>query len=262
MDPVAARVRLVAFIRSQVAAAGRGRVVLLLSGGIESATVALLAGQALGPDRVHCLLMPARESSPELQDAAQGLAAAIGCPTEVVDISPIMDAAVAATAHTDGLRTANLAARIRMALLLDRAVALEALAVGATNKTDLLLGRPTRHGDDVCDFNPIGDLFETQVRQLATHLGAPAAILGGTPEPGRRTGPVQDARQGLAAAVLDRLLQLLVDESRSVDAVVAEGFTREDVVRVAAAVRAAAAERELPPVARIVSRRHAHTDHG
>ena len=151
------------FIRGQLQQAGFDRVVMGLSGGVDSALVAYLVAEAVGPEALLCVLMPYRSSSPESRTDAEEVTAAIGCASELVDISAIVDgyfdvAAGAAGAEASALRRGNFMARARMAVLYDRSVTWRGLVVGTGNKTESLIGYTTIFGDNACAFNPVGDL--------------------------------------------------------------------------------------------------------
>ena len=163
--------------------AGFERAVLGLSGGIDSALVAYLVAEAIGAERLLAVLMPYRTSSPASRADAEAVVAALGCASELVDISPMVDGYFG-TESTPGaggtrgltatpLRRGNFAARMRMAVLYDRSVTWGGLVVGTGNKTESLIGYTTLFGDSACAFNPIGDLYKSQVRQLAVAIGVP-----------------------------------------------------------------------------------------
>ncbi len=261
-DPVAVRPRLVGFVRDQLATADLERVVLGLSGGVDSALVAHLVAEAIGPDRLVCVLLPYRTSAPASRSDAELVARGLGCVTDLVDISPVVDAYFAERPEAPVLRRGNFMARTRMAVLYDRSAELGALVAGTGNKTEALIGYTTMYGDNAYAFNPIGDLYKSQVRQLALAVGVPQAIIRKPPSADLWPGQTDEAESGIAYPVLDRVLQLLVDEERSVDGVVAEGFERSLVDRVAGLIAASAFKRALPPVARLIRSRHAHLDHG
>src|SRR4051794_37649629 len=164
------------FIRGQLRQAGFDRAVLGLSGGIDSAVVAYLVAEAIGAERLLCVLMPYRTSSDASRSDAEEVVRRLGCSSELVAISPMVDAFFAAEPDASPLRRGNVMARQRMTILYDRSMTWRGLVVGTGNKTESLIGYTTLFGDNACAFNPIGDLYKSQVRQLAAALGVPDAI--------------------------------------------------------------------------------------
>jgi NAD+ synthase len=249
------------FIRAQLHQAGFERLVLGLSGGIDSGVVAFLTAEAVGPERLLCVLMPYRTSSPASRSDAVAVVAALGCPSELVEISPIVDglfghdgvpgAGGPADLEASQLRRGNFMARARMAVLYDRSVTFAGLVVGTGNKTESLIGYTTIYGDAACALNPIGDLYKSQVRQLAAALGVPEAIIRKAPSADLWPGQTDEAEAGLSYPVLDRILHWRIDRRRSVDEVVALGFERAVVERVERLVAASEFKRQVPPVAKL-----------
>ena len=178
IDPGLARRWLVEFLREEVGRRrGFERVVLGLSGGVDSAVVAWLAAEALGPRNVVAVRMPYRTSSPDSLGHAQLVIDALGLDARTVDISGPVDALLAAVGSETPARKGNVMARARMVVLFDLSAELGALPVGTGNKTERLLGYFTWHADDSPPVNPLGDLFKTQVWALARHLGVPDVII-------------------------------------------------------------------------------------
>ncbi len=214
IDTAIARRIVAEFIRGQLRQAGFERAVLGLSGGIDSALVAYLTAEAIGAERLECVLMPYRTSSPASRADAETVVADLGCASSVVDISPMVDGYFETAAGPEGgdasaLRRGNFAARMRMAVLYDRSVTWGGLVVGTGNKTETLIGYTTLFGDAACAFNPIGDLYKSQVRQLAVEVGVPDAIVRKAPSADLWPGQTDEAEGGFQlsgprpAAVLD-----------------------------------------------------------
>jgi NAD+ synthase len=261
IDTDVARRVIAAFIRGQLRQAGFDRAVLGLSGGIDSALVAYLVAEAIGAERLLCVMMPYRTSSPASRGDAEAVVADLGCAAELVDISGMVDGyfghdGVPGEGGPDALgaaplRRGNLMARMRMAVLYDRSVTWRGLVVGTGNKTESLIGYTTLFGDSACAFNPIGDLYKSQVRQISAAIGVPEAIIRKAPSADLWPGQTDEIEAGFSYPELDRLLFWRIDKRRSVDEVVALGFERTLVERVDRMVAGSEFKRQVPPVAKL-----------
>jgi NAD+ synthase len=239
------------FIRGQLRQAGFERAVLGLSGGIDSALVAYLTAEAIGAERLLCVLMPYRTSSPASRTDAEEVVRRLGTASEVVDISSMVDGYFGPDSDASSLRRGNFSARMRMAVLYDRSVTWGGLVVGTGNKTESLIGYTTLFGDSACAFNPIGDLYKSQVRQLALEMGVPEAIIRKAPSADLWPGQTDEAEANFTYPQLDRLLYWRIDKRRSVEEVVALGFEPELVERVDRMVAGSEFKRQVPPVAKL-----------
>jgi len=251
IDTAVARRVIAQFIQGQLRQAGFERLVLGLSGGIDSALVAFLSTEAIGAERLLCVLMPYRTSSEASLVDARSVVDALGCASEVVEISPMVDAYFAADPDATPLRRGNFMARQRMAVLYDRSVTWGGLVVGTGNKTESLIGYTTLFGDSACAFNPIGDLYKSQVRQVSLDIGVPEAIIRKAPSADLWPGQTDEAEAGFSYPALDRLLFWRIDKRRSVDEVVALGFDRALVERIDRMVAGAEFKRQVPPIAKL-----------
>jgi len=256
IDTDVARRVIAGFIRGQLEQAGFDRAVLGLSGGIDSALVAYLVAEAIGPAALLCILLPYRTSAPESRTDAEAVVADLGCASALVDISPIVDGYFEAAAGADGveasaLRRGNFMARARMAVLYDQSVTWRGLVVGTGNKTESLIGYTTVFGDAACAFNPIGDLYKSQVRQLALAAGVPEAIVRKAPSADLWPGQTDEAEGGFSYPLLDRLLFWRVDKRRSTQELVDLGFEPALVDRVDRLIAGAEFKRQVPPIAKL-----------
>jgi NAD+ synthase len=239
------------FIRGQLRQAGFDRAVLALSGGIDSALVAYLVASAIGPEQLLCVLMPYRTSSPDSKADAEAVVHALGCASEVVDITPMVDGYFGVESDASALRRGNFAARMRMSVVYDRSVTWSGLVVGTGNKTEGLIGYTTIFGDNASAFNPIGDLYKSQVRQLAVAMGVPTTIIRKAPSADLWPGQTDENEGGFSYPMLDRLLFWRIDKRRSIEEMEALGFDRAAVERVDRMVATSEFKRQVPPIAKL-----------
>ena len=239
------------FIRGQLRQAGFERAVVGLSGGIDSALVAYLVAEAIGAERLLCVLMPYRTSSPDSQADAEEVVRRLGSASELVDISPMVDGYFARDPDASPLRRGNFMARQRMAVLYDLSVTWGGLVVGTSNKTESLIGYTTLFGDAACAFNPIGDLYKSQVRQVAAAIGVPDAIIRKAPSADLWPGQTDETEAGFTYPVLDRLLFWRIDRRRTDEEMAGLGFDPELVRRVDRMIATSEFKRQVPPIAKL-----------
>jgi NAD+ synthase len=251
IDTDIARRVIAEFIRGQLRQAGFERTVLGLSGGIDSALVAHLVAEAIGPEQLLCVLMPYRTSSPASRTDAEEVVRRLGCTSEIVDITPMVDGFYGPDTDASALRRGNFMARMRMSVLYDRSVTWNGLVVGTGNKTESLIGYTTVFGDSACAFNPIGDLYKSQVRQMAAAMDVSDAIIAKAPSADLWPDQTDEIEGGFSYPQLDRLLFWRIDKRRSIDEVVALGFDRTLVERVDRMVAGAEFKRQVPPIAKL-----------
>lgn len=254
IHPDLTRRLLVEFIRNETRKFGFERVVLGLSGGIDSALSAALATEALGPENVVALILPYKTSSPESEGHARLLADQLGISCDKIDISPMAEPLFEHYGEMSKLRRGNVLARLRMVAVFDRSSAENALVLGTSNKTEYLLGYTTWYGDSAASIQPLGDLYKTQVRALSKAIGVPAPILEKKPSADLWPGQTDEAEMGLQYDVVDQMLYLLVDERLDHERVVSMGFDRALVDRVRRSVRNMQFKRMTPIIAKVGSR--------
>ena len=249
-----ARKIIVGFIEREITRAGFSRAVLGLSGGVDSALSCLLTAEALGPENVLALRMPYKSSSPESLEHAQLIIDQSGVQELSIPITDMVDAYLQKFHHAGQIRSGNVMARVRMTILYDQSAAFNGLVVGTGNKTEILLGYTTLYGDSACAINPIGDLYKTQVLQLASAVGVPEVILTKPPSADLWTGQTDEEELGLTYEEVDQLLFLLVDHRYSPEDCIAAGFDRDFVKDVLERIRRTQFKRVLPPIAKLSNR--------
>ena len=242
------------FIHSEITRAGFSRAVVNLSGGLDSSVSCVLAAEALGPGNVLALRLPYKTSSPDSLEHAQMLIDQLGVQSQTISITEMVDPLIERFPDMGQVRKGNIMARQRMILAYDQSEAFKGLVVGTGNKTEILLGYTTLYGDSACAINPIGDLYKTQVRQLARALGIPEAILAKPPSADLWIGQTDEGELGFTYADADRLLFLLVDGRYHPKECVEAGFEEKFVKAVVERVRRTQFKRILPPIAKLSSR--------
>src|SRR6266850_2327093 len=256
-DPLAidcdlARRWLVSFLKDEVVRRrGFTKGVVGLSGGVDSSLTAFLAVEALGKENVIGVRMPYRTSSPESLDHALLVIQTLGIQAVTIDISAAVDgylSQVEKNGDVDPTRRGNVMARERMIVLFDLSAKYKALPIGTSNKSERLLGYFTWHADDTPPVNPLGDLFKTQVRALARHVGVPEVILRKPPTPDLVPGQTTEGDFGISYDKVDRILYYLIRGMKPAE-VVARGFTPEEVAKVAGRLESTHWKRRLPTVA-------------
>ena len=242
------------FIRSVTTRAGFSKAVLGVSGGIDSALSCFLAVRALGGENVLAVRMPYKTSSQASYDDAQLVIDATGAQTMTIPITDMADGLIDQFPDMSRVRQGNIMARCRMIVLYDRSVDFGGLVTGTSNKTEILLGYSTLFGDAACAYNPIGDLYKTQVRQLARALGVPDVIIDKAPTADLWAGQTDEGELGFTYAEVDKLLYLLVDERYTPQECVDEGFSRDFVNTVVNRIRRYHFKRVMPPIAKVSNR--------
>jgi NAD+ synthase len=242
------------FIRSEIRRAGFSRAVVGLSGGIDSSVVTFLAAQAMGPENVLAVTMPYKTSSEATRRDSRAVIEQLGVHTVDLPITAQIDAYFAQAPDASQLRLANKCARERMTVLYDQSAAFQALVVGTSNKSELLLGYGTQFGDMASAINPVGDLYKTQLYQLVPHLGVPEPICAKAPTGDLWIGQTDEGELGFSYAEVDRLLVLMVDRRWRRGELLRAGFAPEFVDRVATMVRRNHYKRRMPVIAKLSHR--------
>ena len=248
IDPGLTRQWLVSFLREEFERRGFDKAVVGVSGGVDSAVTTFLSAEALGPKNVIAVRMPYRTSNPDSLAHGQLVIEAVGVESRTIDISPAVDGYLANEADADPARRGNVMARERMIVLFDQSAKYRALPVGTGNKTERLLGYFTWHADDSPPINPLGDLFKTQVWQLAEFLGVPEVIIGKPASADLIEGQTDEGDFGISYAEADKILNWLVS-GYSPTALAARGFDPNKVEIVRKRLAGTHWKRKLPTVA-------------
>jgi NAD+ synthase len=245
---------LVGFLRDEIRNTGNEKAVIGLSGGVDSALSAFLSAEALGSENVLAVLMPYKTSNPQSRIDAERVVRALGIRSQIVDISPMVDAFAATVGDGDRMRLGNVMARQRMIVLYNLSAKEKALVVGTGNKTETLLGYTTLFGDNACAINPLGDLYKTQVWDLARAVGVPGEIVEKQPSADLWEGQTDEGELGFSYREVDRLLYYMVDERRTPAELESLGFGKALIATVSTIIRKSQFKRRLPLIAKVSHR--------
>lgn len=239
------------FLSQEVRKTGLKKVVVGLSGGIDSAVVAVLAHRAFGDDLL-CVKMPSHYSSQNSLDDAEELCSVFSLRTETHSIEPMLRAYE--TPEMSPLRVGNLSARLRMVTIFDISAREGALVLGTSNKSELMLGYGTLYGDLASALNPIGDLYKTEVFELARYLGIPSAIIDKPPSADLWAGQSDEAEIGYPYSELDRVLKRYVEERHTPEEMIAGGENSQLVDMIVTRIYKNQFKRKMPVIAKLTSR--------
>ena len=245
---------LVAFIKDCVQKNGFRNAIVGVSGGVDSAVVLALCRKALGAGHVYALLLPYRDSAPASTRHGTMLCEKLRVPHEVIDISPSIDAYFDRCPAATRLQVGNKCARERMSVLYDHSARRKALVAGTSNKSELLIGYSTQFGDSAAAFQPLGDLYKTQVYELARHLRLPEEIVAKQPTADLWPGQTDEGEIGIAYKDLDVLLHLMVDMRWDEGEIIERGFKLPLIRRVRRMIVNSQFKRTMPPIAKLHAR--------
>jgi len=246
----ARREHITGFIQEQLDAAGAEKAVVAISGGVDSGLIAGLAADALGPERVHGLVMPSEVNDEETMSDAVRVAERFELPHDVIEVGPIVESFLEAYPEGEEHRMASGNVRVRTRAVLNYLVANteNGLVVGTGNRTEALIGYFTKYGDGAVDCHPIANLYKQQVRQLARHVGVPESVAARTPTAGMWVGQTDEEELGIEYDTLDSILALHVEGDVPASATAREVGVEEPVVeRVRNLYERSAHKRQVPP---------------
>jgi len=257
IDEALVRKMLITFLRDETLKTGARRLVLGVSGGVDSAVVAALAAGALGPENVLGLFTPYRTTAGRSKADAQDVARAFGIRLEEVPITAQVDRYFAGMNGVDRIRMGNKMARERKSIEYDRSWP-DGLVLGTSNKTELLLGYGTQFGDLACALNPVGDLYKTQLRELAVHVGVPRSVIEKPPSADLWEGQTDEGELGFTYEQADVLLYHLVARRVRPAELIAAGFDAALLAKIRERIRRNHFKRVMPLIAKVSLRTVGH----
>ena len=242
---------LVEFLRESFKKAGFSKAVLGLSGGIDSALVAYLLRDALGKENVLAIMMPYKSSNPDSLNHAKLVVEDLGINSKTIEITDMIDAYFKNEKEATSLRMGNKMARERMSILFDYSSKENALVVGTSNKTEIYLGYSTQFGDSACALNPIGDLYKTNIWDLSRYLKIPNELIEKKPSADLWEGQTDEQEMGLTYKEADQVLYRMLEENKTVEEVLAEGFNKDLVDNILRRMNRSEYKRRMPLIAKI-----------
>lgn len=242
---------LVEFLRESFKKAGFSKAVLGLSGGIDSALVAYLLRDALGKENVLAIMMPYKSSNPDSLNHAKLVVEDLGINSKTIEITDMIDAYFKNEKEASSLRMGNKMARERMSILFDYSSKENALVVGTSNKTEIYLGYSTQFGDAACALNPVGDLYKTNIWDLSRYLKIPNELIEKKPSADLWEGQTDEQEMGLTYKEADQVMYRLLEENKTVEEVLAEGFNKDLVDNIVRRMNRSEYKRRMPLIAKI-----------
>ena len=242
---------LVEFLRESFEKAGFSKAVLGLSGGIDSALVAYLLRDALGKENVLAIMMPYKSSNPDSLNHAKLVIEDLGINSKTIEITDMIDAYFKNEKEATSLRMGNKMARERMSILFDYSSKENALVVGTSNKTEIYLGYSTQFGDAACALNPVGDLYKTNIWDLSRYLKIPNELIEKKPSADLWEGQTDEQEMGLTYKEADQVMYRLLEENKTVEEVLAEGFNKDLVDNIVRRMNRSEYKRRMPLIAKI-----------
>lgn len=241
--------QLVKFLEDEVKKTGLSNVTVGLSGGLDSAVVAVLCKEVFG-DKLNCVLMPSQFSSQSSTDDAVELCKKYNIKYEIVSIEPMVSAFIN-NMDNDSLRIGNFSARMRMSVLYDISSREKSLVIGTSNKSELLLGYGTIFGDIACAINPLGEIYKSDEFEFAKFIGVTDAILNKAPSADLWDGQSDENELGYTYKQMDDVLKPMIDENKSKDELINLGFDEKLINMLEYRVKANAFKGKLPTIASI-----------
>lgn len=239
--------QMIKFLKDEVDAIGVNGVTLGLSGGLDSAIVAVLCKEAFG-EKLHTVMMPSQYSSVESIEHAKELCEKFDISYEVVSIAPMVEGYFK-DKEADALRIGNFSARMRMATLYDISARDKTIVVGTSNKSEILLGYGTLYGDTACAINPIGNMYKSDEFEFARFLGVPDCIIDKKPSADLWEGQSDEEELGYSYKTMDEVLKQLVDQNIPKERLIENGIEEKLINFLLYRIKANAFKGKLPTIA-------------
>jgi NAD+ synthase len=243
--------QLIKFLQNEVSKRGMNKVVVGISGGLDSAIVAVLLKETFN-ENMKGILMPSHFSSQNSIDDAKELCKKFDIDYEIVEIENMIKGYFTEDKDSTPLRIGNLSARMRMSVLYDISARDGSLVVGTSNKSEILLGYGTLYGDIACGINPIGELYKSDAFGFAEYIGVTNSILEKKPSADLWAGQSDEEELGYSYKVMDDVLKLLIDKNMRVDELISQGIDKDLVKMLDSRVKANRFKGELPTIAKII----------
>lgn len=242
-------IRIEEFIQDILKKSGLHKLIIGLSGGIDSALSAALAVKAIGKENVIGVMLPYKDSSQASFDDAKLVAEHFSIEYHKIDITPMVDSYfISYEKNADSLRKGNYMARMRMIVLYDYSAKYQGLVLGTGNKSELLTGYCTQYGDSACAFEPIGHLYKSEVWEMARILGVPEAVINKKPTADLWSEQTDEQEMGISYKRLDEVLYLRYELGLSKEKILEQGITQIELEIVENLYRKSKFKRVMPPI--------------
>jgi len=243
--------QLIEFLKDELNKTGLEKVTVGISGGLDSAVVAILCKEAFG-DNMSGVLMPSQYSSDSSIHDAVEQCEKFDIKYETVEIAPMVSAYLPNMSHNK-LRIGNYSARVRMSVLYDVSARDNSIVVGTSNKSEILLGYGTIHGDIACAINPIGEMYKSDEFKFAAYLGVPDSILNKKPSADLWEGQSDEDELGYTYKEMDDVLKQIIDNKKTRQEAIEEGFDEKLIDMLEYRVKSNAFKGKLPVIAKIIN---------
>jgi len=241
------------FLDNEVRKTGLNKVVIGLSGGLDSAVVAVLAHKVFKDDLL-CVMMPSQYSSQSSLNDANELCQDFKINAITAPITPMLQAYEELNPDMNNLRKGNISSRLRMTTLFDISARESALVLGTSNKSELMLGYGTLYGDLSSAINPIGDLYKSEVYELAQYLGVTKSIIKKPPSADLWDGQSDEQDLGYTYKQLDKALKIYVEDRLSKEEMINQGCDEDMLNMIIKRIFTNQFKRKMPVIAKLTSR--------